>query len=110
MERSGDHASQRPPVRAPRPAGHARPSLRLLTAALSVAAVLVLPLLIAMGGAAAPGSRAPREAPYVEGARLGAFDGRRAEHFGYAVALDGNTLAVGARNARVDEGNQAAEL
>ena len=47
-------------------------------------------------------------APFVEVARLVADDGARAERFGFAVALDDDTLVVGSRNARVgsngDEG------
>ena len=65
-------------------------------------------LLVSGSGVAAPATSPELIPPFVEAARLGAFDGARAENFGSAVAVDANTVAVGARNASVNQGNQGA--
>src|SRR4051812_26234980 len=66
-------------------------------------------LLAGSGGSAAPATKSELVPPFVAAGRLLAPDGRRAEHFGFAVALDGSTLAVGSRSAKVgSEGRQGA--
>ena len=68
-------------------------------------------VLLGGGGTAvpAPATAAQLQPPFVNAGRMFASDGRPHEHYGYAVALDGNTLAVGARNARVgNNGDQGA--
>ena len=58
-------------------------------------------LLAGSGGIAAPAAFAQGQPPFLDAGRLFATDGHPQEHFGHAVALDGDTLAVGAPNARV---------
>ena len=53
------------------------------------------------GGRAAPATNPATQSPLVEADRLVAYDGDNREHFGFAVAVDGNTLAVGSSHATV---------
>ena len=62
---------------------------------------LVVAVLAGGGGRAAPATTTATQSPLVEAARLVAYDGDNREHFGFAVAVDGNTLAVGSSNATV---------
>ena len=62
---------------------------------------LVVAVLAVGGGVAAPATTTATQSPLVEAARLVAYDGDNREHFGFAVAADGNTLAVGSSNATV---------
>jgi Bacterial Ig domain/FG-GAP repeat len=82
---------------------------RIVWACVAAAVLAVTATLLAgSGGVAAPATAEQLVPPFVEAERLAAFDGQRAELFGYSVSLDGDTLAVGARNARINEGNQGA--
>ena len=62
---------------------------------------LVVALLLGGGGRAAPAPTTATQSPLIEADRLVAYDGDNKEHFGFAVAVDGNTLAVGSSNATV---------
>ena len=84
------------------PSGSAGPGPRRLGWWARVAGLgLVVAVLAVGGGRAAPATNPATQPPLVEADRLVAYDGDNREHFGFAVAVDGNTLAVGSSNATV---------
>jgi len=84
------------------PSGSAGPGPRRLGWWARVAGLgLVVALLAVGGGRAAPTTNPATQPPLVEADRLVANDGENREHFGFAVAVDGNTLAVGSSHATV---------
>ena len=84
------------------PSGSAGPGPRRLGWWARVAGLgLVVAVLAVGGGRAAPATNPTTQPPLVEADRLVAYDGDNREHFGFAVAVDGNTLAVGSSHATV---------
>ena len=84
------------------PSGSAGPGPRRLGWWARVAGLgLVVAVLAVGGGRAAPATNPATQPPLVEADRLVAYDGDNREHFGFAVAVDGNTLAVGSSHATV---------
>ena len=84
------------------PSGSAGPGPRRLGWWARVAGLgFVVALLAVGGGRAAPTTNPATQPPLVEADRLVANDGENREHFGFAVAVDGNTLAVGSSHATV---------
>lgn len=59
-------------------------------------------------GVAGAATREELSSPYVEAAHLSATAGADDAHFGFAVAADGDTLAIGARDATVTARRQGA--
>ena len=74
------------------------PAARTLPVWLQIVCLGVIAALLVGSGAVAASAQQP---PFLEAGRLFAPDGLSQEHFGHAVALDGNTLAVGAPSAKV---------